>query len=75
MKVALIGSFIDCLFSETSTAPVAQAVAGGNSCEEEPNSVLETFCHSDQTTMQQHILDDVATSCSENGKKSRKQRI
>ena len=25
--------------------------------------------------MQQHILDDVVTLCSENGKKSRKQRI
>ena len=52
VKVEVIGSFSDCLFSETSRAPVAQAVAGGNSHEEGPNSVLETFCHSDQTTMQ-----------------------
>ena len=75
VKVVLIGSFNDCLFTETSTAPAAQAVAPGNSREEEPNSVLERFCQSDQTIMQQHVLDDVVTLCSENCKKSRKQRI
>ena len=50
-------------------------LAAGNSQEEEPSSVLETRCHPDQTTMQRHIFDDVVTSCSKNGKKSRKQRI
>ena len=74
MEVALTGSFDDCLFAETSTTPV-QAVAAGNPCEEEPSSILETFCHSDKTTMQQHIFDDVVSLCSENGKKSRKQEI
>ena len=74
VKVTLIGSFNICLFTETSTAPT-QTVEAGISCEEEPSSVIETFCHSDQTTMQQHILDDVVILCSENGKKSRKQRI
>ena len=49
-------------------------VAAGNSHKEEPSSVLETRCHPDQTTMQQHISDDLVTLCSKNGKKSRKQK-
>ena len=71
MKITSIGSFNACVFTETSTAP-AQAAAAGNSCEEEPSLIQETFCRPDQTTMQQHILDDVVTLCSENGKKLRK---
>ena len=46
VEVALIRSFNDCLFAETSSTP-AQVVAVGNSREEEPSSILETFCHSD----------------------------
>lgn len=62
--------------SETSTAPLCSSwLAVGNSCEEVNSSIPETFCHSDQTTMQQHSLDDEVTLCSENGKKSRLQRI
>ena len=60
------------LFTETSIAPLRSAdLAAGNSHEEEPSSIPETFCQFDQTTMQQHSLDDVVTLCSENGKKSR----
>ena len=50
-------------------------LAAGNSHKEEPSSVLETRCHPDETTMQQHILNDVVILSSKNGKKSRKQRI
>ena len=46
----------------------AQAVAARNSREEESSSISETFFQSDQTTMQQHILDDVVTLCSGNSK-------
>ena len=75
MKVILIGYFNDCLFTETSTVPAQAQAQAGNSHEEEPSSVLETCCHPDRTTMQQHIFNDVVNSCSKNGKKSRKQRI
>ena len=60
------------LFSSSSSS-----LAAGNSSEEASSSIQETVCHPDHTTMQQHniILDGEVTLCSENGKKSRKQRI
>ena len=47
----------------------AKALVAGNSCEEETSSIPETFCQSDQTTMQQNILDDVVTLYRGNGTK------
>ena len=76
VKVTLIECFNDCLFTETSDYSSSSSwLAAGNSCEEEPSSVPETHCQPDETTMEQHIFDDVVTLCSKNGKKSRKQWI
>ena len=73
-------SFIDWIFQWLSVyrdlySSSSSWLAAGNSHKEEPSWVLETRCHPDETTMQQHIFDDVVTLCSKNGKKSRKQRI
>ena len=57
----------------SSTVLAQDRLAAGNLHKGEP--VLETHCQPDQTTLQQHILNDVVTLCSKNGKKSRKQRI
>ena len=55
--------------TETPTAP-HQAVAANNLAHQGVSAIPET-----PETEQQHILDDVMTSGSENGKKSRKGRI
>ena len=73
-------SYIDWIFQWLSVyrdlySSSSSWLAAGNSHKEEPSSVQETCCHPDQTTMQQHIFDDVVTLCSKNRKKSRKQRI
>ena len=53
-------------FTETARTP-HQAVAPNNFGNQGPSAIQET--------VQQHILDAVLTSSSENGKKSRKRRI
>ena len=73
-------SYIDWIFQCLSVyrdlySSSSSWLAAGNSHKEEPSSVQETCCHPDQTTIQQHIFDDVVTLCSKNRKKSRKQRI
>ena len=61
-------SYLD-TFTETPTAP-HQAVAANNLDHQGESAIPET-----PETEQQHILDDVVTSGSGNGKKSRKRRI
>ena len=56
-------------FTETPTAP-HQAVAANNLGHQGVSAIPET-----PETEQQHILDNVVTSGSGNGKKSRKRRI
>ena len=52
-----------------------QAVAAVNWAEQGPSSVSGAVLHPGPTTIQQHIVGDVLTSSSKNGKKSRKSRI
>ena len=52
-----------------------QAVAAVNLGEQGPSSISEAVFHPDPTTIQQHVVGDVASSGRENGKKSRKPRI
>ena len=60
-------------FTETSRAP-DQAVVAVNLGEQGPSSISEAVVHPDQTTKDQHIVDDVVSSDRENGKRSRKPR-
>ena len=60
--------------TETTTAP-DQAVAAVNLGEYGPSSISEAAFHPDLTIMQRHIVGDVVSSDTENGKKLRKPRI
>ena len=58
-------SYIDWIFQWLSVyrdlySSSSSWLAAGNSCEEEPSSVLETHCQPDETTMERHIFDDAA---------------
>ena len=54
---------------------LGQALAAVNFDEQGPSSISEALSHPDATKIQQHIVGDVLSSGTENGKKARKPRI